>query len=366
MLTAVEPADFPWGDYRRYTFSLGIQTDDETVLSGQTAAAFDRELRTTFLPVGLLEQTHAIYDKIDVVLAAANLSAEDITNVVEYVVADEIEHLSAVTAVRLQRLPLVTARTRTLCVDRLLRPDALIEIAVDAARESNPSSAHPTIDLPTLVPVATRSDALHLQVAEVLDLAEAALADAGADWSNVVFALEHLEATHGRLPEGTVLEHAERIGRSRTAGARVGTRRLATPGALVQLDLRIAYGPIEVVEVDGPPSGPLTLAAAVRTPSRVYLSAQQGDRAAGGGDIRGEVDAAYRRLLAVLESAGQSAESLIETIEHVTGTGLDGYSKTAAVRKELLPLPFTAATGTVCSAVEDGRRFTIYGTALMV
>lgn len=364
MYTAVEPADFPWGDFRRYTFSLGIQTDDGTVLSGQTAAHFDRELRSTVLPVGLLEQTHAIYDKIDVVLAAANLSADDITNVVEYVVADEIERLAAVTAARLERLPLMTALTRTLCVDRLLRPDALIEIAVEAARESNPSGAHLTINLPTIVPIATRSDALHLQVAEVLDLAEVSLADAGADWSNVVFALEHLKATHGRLPEGTVLEQSERIGRSRMAGARVGTQRLATAGALVQLDLRIAYGPIEVVEVDGPSSGPLTLAAAVRTPSRVYLSAQQGDRAAGAGDIRGEVDAAYRRLLAVLELAGQSAESLIETIEHVTGTGLDGYAKTAAVRRELLPSPFTAATGTVCSALEDGRRFTLYGTAL--
>jgi enamine deaminase RidA (YjgF/YER057c/UK114 family) len=133
----------------------------------------------------------------------------------------------------------------------------------------------------------------------------------------------------------------------------------------VQLDLKVSRLAVERIGGDGSFVGPATLVAATRTPTRVYLSAQQGGAAAGTGDVRAEVDTAYRRILAVAAAAGATPASLVETIEHVTHAGLDDYAETAEVRRELLPQPFTAATGTVCNAVDGPGCFTLYATAVV-
>jgi enamine deaminase RidA (YjgF/YER057c/UK114 family) len=356
VLRAVRPEEFRWGDYRRYTFSLGVRVGDEIVLSGMTAATFDQERRQTILPNGTSEQTEVVLDKIQAVLAAEDVLASDVVEVVEYVVADVVDDHALVAAVRDRHLSGAATSVRSVCVDRLLRPDATVEIAVVA--HAGPLAPTPTRSM-TISPRASRGESFRHQVAEVLDLAEQALEEDGSDWSYVAFAIEQLATGTGPMPDSTVLDHVDRIGHERLAGARFGTRRLMQSGDLVQLDLRIAREPVEVIGHEARFDGPATLTAATRTRDHIFLSGQTAGRPAAAGGIRSESEDAHQRLLAALGGAGGDVGSLLETVEHVTLPGLDGYAETAEVRRALLPSPFTAATGTV----GGDRSFLIYGTA---
>jgi enamine deaminase RidA (YjgF/YER057c/UK114 family) len=366
MPVAIEPAIFPWGDYRRYTFSLGVELGAELVLSGQTAAGYDRESRRMVLPRGLAAQTHEVYDKIEAVLAAGGRGLDDVIRVVEYVTAEQAGAYAEVADVRRERFRGVAPVITTLCVDRLLRPEAHVEIAVVARRgDGLPSTP---LQLPSLHAGDTPGLPFPAQVDLVLDRADEALAAIGCTWEDVAFAMEHVVTGDGNGLERTALDRADRIGERRTAGIRVGMRRLVPEGALLQLDLTVSRTPVDVV-VEGSPSRPAGLAEAVRSGDRVYLStdftsASRDD--AHEADVRVQVDAAYRRLLSLVAAAGGRPEDLVETVEYVTHDGLDGYAATAEVRRALLPLPYTAATGTVCAALDDpGSRFALYGTAVV-
>lgn len=365
MLTAVEPARFPWGDYRRYTFSLGLRTGDDLVLSGQTAATFNPEHRRMELPEGIVRQVEVIYDKIDAVLVDAGFATSDVVRVVEYISAAAASEHEAVAAVRRRRLGSEDAVSTTVCVDRLLRNEALVEIALEARRTPAVGSAESCpVHLPSILPEGARGGSIRAQVDDVLDRAESRLAAIGASWANVVFALEHVAVGTGDLPPETVLDRTDRIGQGCIAGARVGTRRLIHDDIGIQLDLTVSHEPIEIIEPEADRRGASTLADAVRDTSRIYLSGQSGGPGASeSADVGREADVAYRRLLAALERAGGRRDALLATIEHVTHEGLSTYAETASIRRNLLPLPFSAATGTVCSTVDGSGCFTIYGTA---
>lgn len=358
MLRPALPVEFRWGDYGRYTFSLGIDDGDALTLSGMTAARFVASQRQSVCPSGLSDQAEEVLDKIDVILASKQLAIADIVEAVVYVVSDVADdHGQVVQALR-RRLGDTSPTIRSVCVDRLLRPDALVEIAVVARRESMA-----TTQMVAISPEDSRGQSFQSQVKDVLLGAERALADLDRDWSHVAFAIEQVQTLAGTIPSRTVLDHSEAIGHQRIAGARFGTDRLLRPGCLVQLDLRVASEPVIVTSDGSPQDGPATLAAAARTGDRVFLSGQSAGPSETSSGIRAESEAAYKQLLRALEAAGGSPQSLVETVEHVTHSGLDRYAETADVRRELLPIPFTAATGTVCSSVGMERSFLLYGTA---
>lgn len=373
MLEAVEPATFPWGDYRRYTFSLALRSDAEAILSGQTAATFDPEQRRVTFPRGVTAQAEVVYDKIEAVLASAGFATTDVVRVVEYIVADAIADTDRLREVRTHRLASAAPAVTTLCVDRLLRGDALVEVAVAAQR--NPGRGRETVPeqrmaasplhLPTIMPKNHRGTSMATQLDATLDEADRVLAANDASWSDVVFALEHVAVGAEALPDRTILDRTDRLGTGRIAGARVGMRRLAGTDATFQLDLVVSRGPVEVIDADEEFEGPATLAAAVRVPGRIYLSGHGGrSTASGAPNARVEAESAYRRLLQTLDRAGGRPEDLIETIDQVTHGGLATYNETASVRELLLPRPFTAATGTVCAALDAGQCFSVWGVAM--
>ena len=358
MLSAALPVEFRWGDYERYTFSLGIDDGDALTLSGMTAARFMASQRQSVCPSGLANQVEEVFDKIATVLESKQLRVSDIVEAVVYVVSDVVNDHDQVVRGFHRRLGDDLPSIRSVCVDRLLRPDALIEIAVVARHESVAAT-----QMVTISPEASRGQPFQSQVKEVLRDAEKALVGLERDWSYVAFAIEQIQTPSGVMPDGSVLDHSESIGRQRIAGARFGTGRLLHPGCLLQLDLRVAREPVEIIADGIPHDGPATLAAASRVGDRVFLSGQLAGRAEASRGIQKESEAAYRQLLRALEAAGGSPRSLVETVEHVTLSGLERYAETADVRRALLPPPFTAATGTVCSSVGSDRSFLLYGTA---
>lgn len=44
MAIAIKPQSFPWFDYARYSFSLGVRTSQGAHLSGHTASRYDETL----------------------------------------------------------------------------------------------------------------------------------------------------------------------------------------------------------------------------------------------------------------------------------------------------------------------------------
>ncbi len=351
MLSAATPREYHWLDHRRYSFSPAVRFGANVVFSGQTAASFDSDLNAIVVPEGLLDQLDVIYDKICMLLAAEGLVASDVTEIVEYIVGGSPESIRNVKRVRERRLPATNASVHTSSVDALLRPGAVVEVAIKA-RQRQPAEAHqPPICAYRLAPARSRGLELSFQVAEVVDAAERLLDSLDLDWSHVAFAHEHVARPTNGDAVTTILDRTDRIGLATIAGARVWTDRLIQPGGLVQLDLRLAAGPVESIVSKQTFDGPETLVAARCTAERIFLSGQYGHPESS--NIEEEAFSAYTRLLDVLFDAGVSARGLVETIEYLTPDVLDDRSRTAAVRKTLLPEPFCAATGIVCNSARS-------------
>ena len=80
---AIEPASFPWYDYKGYTFSLGLVDGDSVINSGHSGSDFDPALGKAGIKGGMGEQAMTAYAKQEAILAAAGKSFSDVTRVVE-------------------------------------------------------------------------------------------------------------------------------------------------------------------------------------------------------------------------------------------------------------------------------------------
>jgi enamine deaminase RidA (YjgF/YER057c/UK114 family) len=101
-----------------FTFSPGISAAGLVITSGHTAA--ERQ--------GMERQAHGVYDKLDAVLAAEGMSLLDVTHVTEYVALTAMDEYHIAARVRQERVG--DTMTTTVCVERLVRSAALIEVEV--------------------------------------------------------------------------------------------------------------------------------------------------------------------------------------------------------------------------------------------
>jgi enamine deaminase RidA (YjgF/YER057c/UK114 family) len=97
-----------------------------------------------------------------------------------------------------------------------------------------------------------------------------------------------------------------------------------------------------------------TFSPAVRAGNLVFLSGTTATddkgRIVGAGDIAAQTRHIFAKFAAVLESVGGSLANIVETTEYILT--LDGYEKTADVRRELFKgPPWPAATGVVVSGL---------------
>jgi enamine deaminase RidA (YjgF/YER057c/UK114 family) len=125
--TPLKPARFPWFDYSRYSFSLGLKRASGTYLSGHTASQFDPDAKRIVVRGSMNEQVRTAYAKIGAILEAGGLSFADVTRVVEYVRPEGIERHAEAAAVRAQLVddkPIVD----TVPVKSLLRHEAFIAV----------------------------------------------------------------------------------------------------------------------------------------------------------------------------------------------------------------------------------------------
>ncbi|MEJ0069828.1 MAG: RidA family protein [Pseudomonadota bacterium] len=138
---AIKPTRFPWFDYGRYSFSLGVQAGTGIYLSGHTASEYDGAAGRMVVKGGMAAQTRIAYAKIGAILESAGRSLGDVTRIVEYVRTDAIERYAEAASVRTELFGAHRPVVNTVPVKSLLRPDALIEIEATAGAPEARASA---------------------------------------------------------------------------------------------------------------------------------------------------------------------------------------------------------------------------------
>jgi enamine deaminase RidA (YjgF/YER057c/UK114 family) len=358
-LRAIRPGRFPWFDYSRYTFSLGLERDGKAWLSGHSASAYDPGERRIVVRGGMAEQTRTAYAKIAAILEGARRTPGDVHRVVEYVTAAGIEHYEEADGVRRETFGEHRPAVCTVVVNRLLRPQALIEIEVVAGPDGEPGpggvfAADGLVCLPSLT--APDAGGLVEQARAVFERADALLRPLGLDGSNIVKTVDYTTpATLGEYRE-TGAVRRDHLGPAYPASAGILLCRLQHPEALISLDVIASREPAQAVNPGWDRYAKLTYSPAVRTAGMVFLSGQAAldpatERAVHPGDVAAQAEYTYSNVLEVLKAAGLGAANLVKTIEYVTPGGLERYREVAKVRERLLSEPYPASTGVVCEAL---------------
>ncbi len=135
---ALEPTDYPFFDYRRFTFSLGIAAAGQVWLSGSTAARFDPPRKTMVVTGDLVAQAGLIYDKMAKTLAADSLGLENVTRMTQYITPAAIADLPKLDALRRSAFGDAAPVVSTVVIKSLLRSEALIEIEGIASTANRP------------------------------------------------------------------------------------------------------------------------------------------------------------------------------------------------------------------------------------
>lgn len=118
----------------------------------------------------------------------------------------------------------------------------------------------------------------------------------------------------------------------------------------------------------GPWSERLTFSPAIRVGNLLFISGttatDENRRIVGVGDIAEQTRQIFRKWEPILKAAGASFEHIVETTDYYVT--LEGYSKTADVRREFFRHPFPAATGVqVAGLIRPEALIEIKGIAVL-
>lgn len=351
MTAAIRPTRFPWYDYSRYTFSLGLDLGGGVaLLSGHTASEYDPERGAIVVKGSLDQQVRTAYAKIEAILEAAGLGLGDIVRVVEYVKAAAIDRYPEIERARREVLGAASPTVNTVCVSALLRPEALLEIEVVGRRGGGADPLDGVVYLPSLT--APEAGDLVAQAAAVYDRAAGLLAPLGLSLADVTKTVDYCPVS--TLPDyrQTGRVRKERLGPVYPGATGILVERLAHPQALIQVDMMASRHPKVAVNPGWERYSKLTYSPAVRAGRVLFMSGQAAldpasEKALFEGDVVAQADYTYGNIVAVLEAAGLGPEHLVKTIEYVLPEALPDYRKVAEVRGRHLRQPFPASTGLV-------------------
>jgi len=351
MITAIRPERFPWFDYSRYTFSLGLDLGGGlAVLSGHTASEYDAEQGRIVVKGPLAQQVRTAYAKIEAILEAAGLGLSDIVRVVEYVKLDAIEHYPEIERGRREILGEARPTINTVGVSSLLRPEALLEIEVTGSKDGGEDAFDGMVYLPSLT--APEAGDLVGQTAAVYDQAAALLAPLGLSLADVTKTVDYCPTWAVPDYRYTGRVRRERLGPVYPGATGILVERLRHPGALIQVDVMGSRHPKVAVNPGWERYQKLTYNPAVRAGRVLFMSGQAAldppsQKALFEGDVVAQADYTYGNIVTVLEAAGLGPERLVKTIEYVLPDALPNYRKVAEVRAHHLRAPFPASTGLV-------------------
>jgi enamine deaminase RidA (YjgF/YER057c/UK114 family) len=353
-LVPLKPSRFPWFDYSRYSFSLGLSSPTGTYLSGNTASEYDPAAKRIVVRGTMTEQVRTAYAKIGAILEAGGLGFGDVTRIVEYVRPEGIERYAEAAAVRAQLFQGEVC-VNTVPVKSLLRPEAYIEIELTAATPRD------VVYLPTVQPVDDQGNIIGAgdvvaQTEAIFRKAQRMLSALGLGFDRVVKTLDYLTPAALAGYKGTGKIRRQYLGPVYPAAAGILMPRLLHPQALIQYDFIASRAAPVAVNPGWSRYQKLTYSPAVRAGKLLFMSGQGSldpatERVVFDGDVVKQAEYTYGNILKVLEAAGAGPENLVKTIEYVTPAALPRYREVAQVREKLLRSPFPASTGLVCEAL---------------
>ena len=375
--TAIEPVEFPWFDYRGYTFSLGLQLDGHAVNSGHSGSAFDPARGKPGVRGGMGEQAQTAYAKQTAILGAAGLRLTDVTRVVENVtIAGLVDYAEAV-EVREKLFGVHRPTVVTVVVDRLVRGKALIEVEVHASpgggqalvvgddgswRRDTVRTGHDgAVYLPTLLPIDADGEIVADgdvvgQYFYCLERAGELLERAGLSLSHLVSTVDYsTPATRERYPK-TGRARRDLLGPVYPGAAGILMSRLHRPGVLVAVDAVASTYLPEPVNPGWDRYDTLTYLPGLKAGNTLYMSGfasldMDTQQATHKGDLRSQAEATYGAIAQTLAAVGATPADLLSTVEFVTPAGLPDYRVVADVRREVLSAPYPASTGVVCGGL---------------
>ena len=314
--TALEPAEYPYFDYRRFTFSLGVAAGGRVWLSGCTAVRHD-PVRGMVVEGDLVAQARVIFDKMRLALESGGLTLGNVRRLVRYVTPAALPDLPKLDAAMAGIFGAAKPAITTIVVKSLLRSEALIEIeGVAAATEGA---------IPMYLPSVSGTD-----LDAAWQGADGVLKARGLARKDIARAIELVTAP-ARTPDKTEF-----------SAIQVMMPRVVENAAGAQIEI----------------------ATADASEPKVLIVSAVGDASAG--DVVGQCRDIYRRIGAVLRDAGANADSVVKTTEFVTSAGLAAYRKTGEVRRETFAPPYPAATGVVCEGLgAPGVQIAVEAVAVM-
>ena len=383
----VDPQKFPWLDLNRYTFCLGAESGGVMYLAGQTASEYDPEVGAVVCKGDLLDQTRVIYEKLGVVLEAAGMSFDNVVQTVDYIDPSALPQYRETGAIRREFLGGTPVGSTGICVERLLRPDALLEVSAVAVsgekRAVNPG--YDRYGALTYVPGVIAGDTLWTsgfvgseepaggsarglnvagqasfpqdtgrQMGLTYEIVGSVLQAAGAAPSDVVKTLEYVSPQAWlQYDDGATRSRREFFKGDYSANTGITVNRLLRPEGHVEVEaVAMLGGTREEIQVPGWEASydSATHVPGVKKGRMLQLSAQAGvDHTTASGvapfDIVAQAEQAYGNMARVLAEGGYSMDDVVNTIEWVPPNGLSAYRRIGEVRRKFFGDSFPSATG---------------------
>lgn len=374
----VDPGKFPWLDLRRYTFCLGAESGGVVYLSGQTASAYDPRQGKVVCQGDLLEQTEVAYEKLGVVLEAGGLGFQNVVQTVDYVDPVALPQYRQTAEVRRQYLGNTPVASTGICVQRLLRSDALIEISAVAMRGQkrviNPGWER--YQQLTYVPAVEVGDIVWLsgfigydevdgkrhyppqtsrQVGLTYQAIGQVLRAAGAQPGDILKSLDYIAPQAQLQYRDTGAVRREFYGGRYPAATGILVNRLLPPEGHVEVETVAVKGgsreEVRIPEWDRRYRR-LTYHPGVKKGHMLQLSGQAAvdhatGESVGGFDIVAQADKAYSNITQVMAAAGYSMDDVVNTIEWIAPNGLMGYRGVQEVRRKYFGDSYPSATGVI-------------------
>ena len=215
----------------------------------------------------LLAQTRVIYEKLGVVLEAAGMSFDNVVQTVDYIDPAALPQYRETGAIRREFLRGTPVGSTGICVERLLRPDALLEVSAVAVRGEK-RAVNPGYDrygALTYVPGVVAGDTLWtsgfvgndevdgqasfpqdtgVQMGLTYDIVGSVLEAAGAAPSDVVKTLEYVSPQAWlQYDDGAAQSRREFFTGDYPANTGITVNRLLRPEGHVEVEAVAVLGP---------------------------------------------------------------------------------------------------------------------------
>ncbi len=377
-LKTLYPDPFPYLDYRRYAYAMGVASGDVIWTAGQIADKYDTEAGRMVVEGDLNAQVRMVYDKIALILDSGGLGLKDVVHVVEYITPAAMESYQQSMEARRHYFNDQLPATSTIVVNRLLRPNSLIEVEAVAIGGNSPRRANSIGPaLPGKLPtpsVVEKGDMVFLgtqvsmdgesgqlvapgdvvgQASKIYQNMSELLYAAGATPRDVVKTVDYIHESALSRYKDTAQVRRDFFGDEVPASTGVIAQDMLIPGAMLEVWAIAVKNsePSRRYTSGWPNIGRLTFRPGVRKGDLLCLSGMAGTDPTSGsievGDLVAQTQRIYEKAEVVLTEAGMSMANVVQTVDYVTPEALPNYRYTGDIRKRFFADRFPAATGII-------------------